>query len=303
MILDLELEIFILIAIGYYLGKKNLLNKQTVSQLTDFVIRVVLPCSIVSSFEMELTYQIMMSTMQVLLLSLGIQVVYWIFNHCLYNRWPHDEKINAQYGTMVSNASFVGMPIAQSLYGVTGLLYSSIYVLPQRIFMWSYGLSLYTDQKDKHLMKKILAHPCVISIFIGIVVMICYSKGVYLPSGISQTLKAIGGCSTVLCFVIIGTIVSELNIKELVSKHSLLFSLYRLLIIPLIMFVIVYFLSIDTLSKKVCVLLTTMPAATTTVIFANQYERNSHFASQLVIMSTLLSLVSIPFFSMILELI
>lgn len=73
MILDLETEIFILILIGYYLGKKKLLSKETTSQMTDLVVNVVLPCSIVSSFEMKLTKDILIATIQVLLVSLAIQ--------------------------------------------------------------------------------------------------------------------------------------------------------------------------------------------------------------------------------------
>lgn len=217
-----------------------------------------------------------------------------IFNKFLYRHYDSDEQISAKYGTMVSNASFVGMPIAQSLYGANGLLYASIYVLPQRFLMWSYGLSLYTKQNDPHKLKKIITHPCVVAIFIGIIVGICYNFGIYLSKGISKTLKAIGGCSTTLCLIIIGTIVSEVEIKELFNKKAILFSFYRLFLIPFVILILTSFLPIDPLSRNVCVLLTSIPAATTTVILAQKYHVNEKFASQLVICSTIFSLVSLP---------
>ena len=86
---------------------------------------------------MEMNLKILASTIQVLMISIMIQIIYWILNKWLYRSWDNDEQVCAKYATMVSNASFVGMPIVQSLYGAIGLLYSSIYVLPQRLLMWS----------------------------------------------------------------------------------------------------------------------------------------------------------------------
>ena len=60
----------------------------------------------------------------------------------LYKKCDKDEQIIVKYGTMVSNASFIGM------------LYASLFVLPQRILMWSYGISLYSQNKQEKSLKK-----------------------------------------------------------------------------------------------------------------------------------------------------
>ena len=119
----------------------------------------------------------------------------------------------------------------------------------------------------------------------------------------SATLKTIGGCSTTLCLVIIGTIVNELTIKEFFNQRAFIYSFYRLFLIPGIILLVTYLLPIETLTRNVCVLLSSIPAATTTVILAQKYDVNPKFASQLVIMSTILSLISIPLFTLILQII
>ena len=48
----------------------------------------------------------------VLSAAMGIQILYWILNHFLYMGFQKDERISCQYATMVTNASFIGMPIA-----------------------------------------------------------------------------------------------------------------------------------------------------------------------------------------------
>ncbi|MBF1023298.1 MAG: hypothetical protein HXK85_09560 [Lachnospiraceae bacterium] len=54
-----------------------------------------------------------------------------------------------QYGTICSNAGFIGTPIVQGLYGAEGLLLSAVYLIPPRVIMWSLGLSFFLNQKQK----------------------------------------------------------------------------------------------------------------------------------------------------------
>ena len=67
-----------------------------------------------------------------------------------------------------------------------------------------------------------------------------------------------------------------------------LFSFYRFLAIPILLAVILS-------------LLPAMPAATTTVILAQKYNRNPKFASKLLVGSTVLSMVTIPAVTSLLE--
>ena len=163
--LDLQVEIFILVGIGYLISKLGLFNKQTRKQVTDLVLNIVLPVATAKSFLIKLTPSIMKTTLVVFLVSIGIQGLYFIINKTAYNNQEETKKINLQYATMVSNAGFMGMPFAQGLYGDMGLLYACIYLIPQRIFMWSYGLSHYTKADFKTMVKKVALHPCLIGIY------------------------------------------------------------------------------------------------------------------------------------------
>ena len=101
-IINLQIEIFMLIFIGYTLGKKGILDKSTRSKLTTMVLSVVLPFAIVKSFNMQLTKDILVSTGLVLIISFLIQLGYHIVNQFLYNHLDQDRKIVSQYATMVS---------------------------------------------------------------------------------------------------------------------------------------------------------------------------------------------------------
>ena len=55
----------------------------------------------------------------------------------LYNHYGDSKKKVLQYATICSNAGILGNPIAEGIFGQMGMMYASIYVIPQRIFMWS----------------------------------------------------------------------------------------------------------------------------------------------------------------------
>jgi ABC-type amino acid transport system permease subunit len=138
-IISLQLEIFIIAIIGYIFARKGIITKEVRKKLTDIVIDLILPCAIIKSFMMKLTPEII-----------------------------RDTAIILKYATIVSNAGFMGLPIVESIYGQTGLLYASIALIPQIIFMWSAGLSLFTQTDSKNMIKKVAFHPCIIAVYIGL---------------------------------------------------------------------------------------------------------------------------------------
>lgn len=292
--ISLQVEIFLLLSVGYFLGKKGFLSRGTREQLTDIVVYIILPCSILKSFEMDLSRDVLQNTLHILLAAFGIQLLYWALNHVLYRKFTPDEQIACKYSTMVTNASFIGMPIAAAIYGSNALLYVSIFVIPQRIFMWAYGLPMYTTVAKKDVVKKVISHPCVFSIFLGLGIMGLYSRGIYLPKALSGTLEALGSCTTALCLLVIGSVLSDLKLTEMICKRALIFSFYRLILIPVFLGVLLRFTPLDELGRNICVLMSAMPVPTTTVILAEKYNRDPQFASKLMVTSTLLSLITIP---------
>lgn len=292
--ISLQIETFLLMAVGYILAKKGYFNKETRIQLTNIVLMIILPCSIIKSFQIEMNADILKSTLMILIISFAIQMLYALLNKVLYQNLEHDKKICCQYGTMVSNAGFLGMPIAEGVFGSMGLLYASIFLIPQRIFMWSSGLSLFAKNKQNHILRQVLTHPCIIAIYIGVIVMILKSMGIELPTPINSTISAIASCNTAMSMFVIGGILSDVNRNEMLDQDAFIYSFYRLIMIPLIIMLILRILHVDLLPANLCILLSAMPAASTTAMLAQKYDGDAIFASKLVFVSTLLSLITLP---------
>mgnify|MGYP007030450183 CR=1 FL=1 len=83
---DLLSEIFILIVLGIYLKRNNVIDGHTVDQLTDLIVKIIIPCGIISTFEMKITHKILVTAGMVLIISIGIQVIYFILNSFFYTK-------------------------------------------------------------------------------------------------------------------------------------------------------------------------------------------------------------------------
>ncbi|WMJ88976.1 AEC family transporter [Anaerocolumna sp. MB42-C2] len=297
-LINLQGMLFLLVAVGLILRKVNVLPKQGTAILTDIVIYLVLPCNIINSFFIEFNLEVLKNFIIILLISCFIQFGCLILSNTLYNRQTSGFKKVLQYGTVCSNAGFMGNPIAEGVFGTNGLLLASIYLIPQRIVMWSAGVSYFTESPDrKTIVKKVVTHPCIVAVYIGLLIMIFQ---IPLPVFIENTIKNISSCTTSLSMILIGTILAEVNIKTIVNRTAIYYAFIRLILIPLLVFAACKILEINDLLTGVSVLLAGMPAGSTTAILAAKYDGDSIFATKCVVFTTLLSMITIPLWCLIL---
>ena len=186
----------------------------------------------------------------------------------------------------------MGNPNAEGVFGAQGLIYASIYLVPQRIVMWTAGIACFTESgSPREVIKKVATHPCIVSVYIGLALMIGQLP---LPEFLGMTIKAVGGCTTALSMLLIGTIFADLDLSGMVSMPVLRFTLVRLVVIPGIAYLGCRLCGVDRLVTGVSVLLAGMPAGSTTAILANKYQGDVEFATKCVVFSTLMTLVTVP---------
>ena len=288
-LLNLQITIFSLMLAGYVLTKTHILSSDARKPLSNLLINFVLPCNIITSFIMEFNKKIMMDCLSVLIVSFCIQIAMILISKYIYRNTASSQTPVLRYATIVSNAGFMGSPIAQGLYGNQGLLYSSIYLIPMRAVMWSFGVTCFTGTKGKGVLKKILTHPCIVAVFLGMILMVTQ---ISLPKGIEMTIRYAGNANTALSMIVIGNILAEVKISEISDLKAWLFCLLRLVLIPLCVFAGCKLSGIDNMVGQLCVILSGMPAAATTAILAAKYESDAQFAAKIIFLSTLLSMLT-----------
>ena len=290
---------FALIIIGLILKKTKVIGKEGQKSMTNLVIDLILPCNIIFSFMIKFSSKIAQDFMVILIISILIQVFCVILGSVLYNKCSVKRKKCLRYATICSNAGFLGNPIAQGVYGMMGLTLASIYLIPQRIMMWSSGLAVFSGSSDKmKTVKKVVTHPCILACVLGMILMI---TGLPIPPGLDGAVTAVGNCNTAMSMMVIGMILADINLKDFWDWTVVKYTVHRLIIIPAIVYIVCRFLPLSKTVLGLCVLLAAMPAGATTSILAEKYQVDSPFATKMVIFSTLLSLPTICLWSIFLQ--
>ena len=302
-VITLQLTLFLLVAVGFVLKRIHIVGPQGQKNLNDMVIYVILPCNILHAFtEGTASGEAFIQYLEILGISLGIQVFCVFYGKFMYRKEPKDRYKCLRYATICSNAGFLGNPITEGIYGAEGLVLTSFYLIPQRIMMWSSRLSVFTESTSrKEIVKKVLTHPCVITCEIGIVLML---TGWKLPAGLNGTVTALSNCNTAMSMMVIGMILADINLREFWDWTVVKYTVQRLIVIPAVVYVVCKYILPIHLSPMVLgisVLLAGMPAGATTSILAEKYQVDSPFATKLVIFSTLLSLPTICLWSIFLQ--
>lgn len=295
----LQFMMFAEMIVGYLLCMTGVLSSKDRSVFSKAVINVFLPCSIVNSFLTRPDSNVLQDFLTVLLVSIMIQVFCTILANVLYRRTPANQKPILQYATVCSNAGFLGNAVAEGVYGELGLLYGQIYLIPLRIVMWTAGISYFEGQSDwKTKIRKIITHPCIIAVMIGLCIML---TGITLPAALTRTMTSLGRCSTPLIMVFLGMVLAETGVKGMINKDTLKFALLRLIVIPAVVLVFCLLFRVDSFITGLSVLLAAMPAGSTTSVLAEQYHSDVAFASNIVVFTTIGSILLLPAWVLLLQ--
>ncbi|MDD3250987.1 MAG: AEC family transporter [Lachnospiraceae bacterium] len=289
---EMQGMLFGIMLLGLFLERSGILKTEGRAILTDLVIMVTLPASILKSFQVEFNHQILMSCLVVFIVAVLIQLGAWILSMVLYPNIPEARKKVLQYATICSNSGILGNSIAEGIFGGLGLLYASIYVIPQRTFMWSVGLTYFTEAPDKKtLVKKVMTHPCILSVLAGFLIMLFQ---IPLPGFVSLTIRTVANANTFLAMLLVGSILADVKLRTLPEPSSLYYSFIRLVLIPLLVLTGCRLGHVDAFVTGVSVVLSGMPAASVTAVMALKYKKDEIFATKCVVLSTLLSMVTVP---------
>ena len=298
--LSLQGTLFLLILAGVLAKKTGIVSETGRKTLSDLLIYIVLPCNILESFLSggQMPEGFVRNCLLAVGISAGIQLLAVYGSKLLFRKYPRGEKSVLSYGMICSNSGFIGLPIARLMFGDLGVIYTSVFQIPLRFTMWTAGLSLFTSVSRKDAFRKLARHPCIIAVFVGLALM---AVPIQLPGVLSDALDSLSGCTVPLSMLVIGTILADAPIRSLFSRPVLWYSCLRLVLFPLLIWVLLRPLGLDPTLVNVCVLMTGMPAGSTGSILADKYGGAALFASELAFASTLCSIVTIPLLTLLLN--
>ena len=208
-----------------------------------------------------------------------------------FRRYAIERRAVLVFGILISNAAFVGLPLVTGIFGALGIFYTTIYMTVSRVFLWSAGVSVFPAHENKNPILVVVTNPNSIAMFLAVTV---YFLPVSLPGLLLEAAGEIGGMSTIFCMTVVGSLVTGVRWNNFTDRTTLYFCFLRLLAVPLVTFFLLKWVGMEPVITGVMTLLVSTPAPTLGSVLASKYGGDKAFASSLVLVSTLLSIVTIP---------
>ncbi len=286
---------FLMMGLGFALTKTGFLTEAFNQMLSKFLLNIVVPMLLISSFQIERSSELSREIVIILGLSVAVQLVCILIGRLLFGRGGDAKTRIAKLGVGYCNCGFMGLPLLQAVFGASGVIYSSVYVAIFNIATWTHCYATVRDtkifEKDRPLYKAFLV-PSIIAAAVGIVL---YFLPFRLPELILAPMEAVGATNTPLAMLVLGGFLAKLDFrKALGGLKTMLSYLGRLVICPAVCAVLLVLLPISSQTQTAMFIISAMPASTSLGLQAALYSDEGTYGAQVVAMSTLLSVVTIP---------
>ncbi|MCL2831974.1 MAG: AEC family transporter [Treponema sp.] len=290
------LVLFFLILTGFICAKLKVTGPAMAGNLSTLVINVTLPAMLFSSFIRPFSQELLREAglafaLSVLLYGLSFLIAFF-YPRLLGIKGP--ERGVHRYTLIISNCGFIGYPMVEALIGPAFLFHAVIFNIPYSFLAFS--VCAWLIAKEGRLSIKFgwktFVNPNVVATFLG---LIFFLLSINIPDPLFRSIKMAGDMTSPLSMIVIGTTLAQAKFSNIFGRWQVYITVaMRLLILPLLAGLILYFLGIRGPLFMMAVLITAMPAGSSTSILATLYDTTTEEASSLVFLSTMLCMATIP---------
>lgn len=293
--LTITAPIFILISLGAWLCHIKFINDAFIHVSSKFIFNIGLPVILFTSTAAH-DFKHLINLSNIAIITITTLLVYFLSSLSAgkFIKDNRDKGVFVQ-GAFRGNLIIVGLAFCANAYPEKGI---AIATIPTAITIIMYNLlSIYTLNNSLHnqgaSLKKnlvdIIKNPLIIGIMAGLLAnLLSFST----PDIIIQSNQYIAQMTLPLALIAIGGSLNFLQIKQNI-KTAFVASVWKIVISPFVLIVLLFFIPIDPTAAGVLFLLTASPTATASLIMVQSMRGNSDLAAKIIILSTLLSLFTV----------
>ena len=289
------LKLFLLLVLGFVLFKCHIFDEYTNKKISALIVNVASPMLIISSIA---GVEGSNKSIVFLMISAGIlmYIGFIILGKIINRIFPFPKKDWPVYECMVvfANTGFMGYPVLLDVFGQEAVFYASLIHMAFNFFVYTYAIMCLTkgDDSEFKLNFKQLLTPGIILIFVGIFI---YLFDIQLPSVLMDTINSVGSLTAPLSMMMIGSSLAVYPIKNSFTDwRSYVFAFVRLMIVPFVTMIMCRLLHIDAYYANITIITNAMPVGSMVLMLATQYNANVKIVTRNIVVSTLLSVITIP---------
>lgn len=289
------IKLFVIMFMGYAVVKAGLMKSSESKSVSVILVYLVIPCVIIKAFQVDYTPDVQKGLFLAIAAAVAIHILFLLITIPLKKIFQMD--VIEQATSIYSNAGILVIPLVQELLGQDYVIYSSAYIAVQLILLWTQGKNMLCEE-EKLEWKKIFLNVNIISIIAGIVLFLFRIK---LPAGIQDVLGMMNNMIGPLGMLLAGMAIAEVPLKSIFTKKRNYLSVaFRLLLYPVLgLFLMKAIQIVVNLENSSQILLTVYlacvtPACASVTSMAQLYDKDAAYASSLYVLTTLLSIVTMP---------
>lgn len=284
--------LFLLMGVGFFFAKRGQITTPGLSQMTHVLLYVVSPCVVIDALaKAERSPELMRSILWCFPALIVSYVIYALLAIPLYPRLPRDTRDALRMGTIYGNTGFMGIPLISGVLGQAAMPYCTVGLGVFNIATWTHGAVLMGGRENASA-KKALLNPGVIGCVIG---FFLFFTGLAMPGPIASAVGFLGSLNTPLAMLVIGAQMAGADLPATFQRLDLwLASGMKLILLPALTMVLLLPFRLPPLTYQTLVILSACPTAGITGIFAQRFDRDPASAAQLITLSTLLSILTLP---------
>lgn len=292
--LSVIFQIFVMVAAGYTGRKTNALKEKALDGTMDVMMTISLPASVLAAAQhVEFSSETVNNVVALVLITLLNYVLIALISFGSAKVFHLKKDLRTIFvGTSVfKNIAFLGMPMCVAVLGQSSAFYVAFCMTIFTIIIWTFGVMLYSGQshfKIGALLKNSSLICCVIMVVIILL-------RIDLPQPVWDVLDMAGSTCTPLSLIIMGIMLADVNLLDLLRKPIYyLSSLYTLLVAPAVMLLLILIFKPAVEVSAVMITLAAVPSATMNPLLAKRYGSNGEMTSMAVLHGMLLSLLTMP---------
>ncbi len=282
--------IFIGILAGFVCRKLRVLTEEGTATVSNIVVKIILPFYLFSAILNSGSGVDSRGVFITLGLSFGMFLLSGLVAMVVVPllKPPADDRGVYLFETMCGNVTYIGIPVCAAVLGGNAAFYASLLNIPYNLLCFSLGIWLLAGKLP---LKKIL-NPAFLS---GVAAALLYLLRVPVPSVLLDGCAFIGQATSPCAMLVIGSVLGSVPFKEIFTEwRAIPYVLLRLVGLGALMALLLSFLDVDPVLKGVLILMASMPAATNSTMLCTIYGGNRALSAKLIILSTALSIVTIP---------
>lgn len=288
---------FILIALGWGAFRLHWIGQESLKGMTNLLLYLVSPSVTILAFQRPFDAERLRTMGIVFVVDLVAFALTIAIANALFNRRSvTDPQIRTalRFGTVYSNAGFIGIPLAQAILGNDGVFYTVAFIAAFTVMVWTHGASLFGRDDEALALKvrRVAVNPGIISIFVALPLFLF---SVSVPSPISDVLGYLASMNTPLSMVVVGVNLAAFSLRTVFSDRLVwLGTLARNVVVPAVFLGLLSLVPIDPVARLAIMISVSAPVGAFLVIFCVRHDRETVFATRFLCLSTLASVITLP---------